>query len=127
MPETVELEERLRALTVLWRRALSGPLHAAGCSCSGGFLLGPPSATALEEDVLDYLRHRYTGEQDVTDPLLAREAVLRSGAAPDFPQFLRALTAALPGSASDRLLTDLGVTLLSLAGPAAGSSRFACL
>ncbi len=120
------MQERLRALTVLWRRALSGPPHAAGCSCFGGFMMTAPTPRELEEDVLDYLRHRYLAvDADIAARLLAREQALRSGVPPDFPGFLAALVAAVP-AASDRVLNDVEATLTSLAGPAPGASRFAC-
>ena len=38
------------------------PLHPAGCSCAGHFLINAPNPRDLEDDILDYLRDRYVAE-----------------------------------------------------------------
>lgn len=96
--------------------------HLAGCSCAGGFHV-PLDPGAIEQDLLEFLRHRY--RQDgreklaafVEDRLEANEANETSRRRLDFANWLGGLdAAALPQADLERLAGDIRMTLESMNG-----------
>lgn len=123
-PEMASVTERVARLAALWRVVSSRPLHPAGCTCMGHFLIPAMNARDMEADILDYMRGRYATEglAPLVALLDAREAEREAGDIPARP--FRAWLAHLPGAgvepgALDRFLTDLTATLDSFepAGP----------
>ena len=107
--------------------------HLAGCSCAGGFHV-PLDPGAVEQDLLEFLRHRY--RQDgrealaafVNDRLAAIETDAPSRRRADFSEWLGALDAGpLSRADLDSLAGDIRMTLESMNGatPASGNG-FIC-
>jgi hypothetical protein len=126
----VETETVGQELSRLWSGAMIFAPHLAGCSCAGGFHV-PLDPGAIEQDLLEFLRHRY--RQDgreklaafVQDRLEANEA---SRSRPDFANWLGGLdAAALPQADLDRLAGDIRMTLESMNGATrAAGNGFVC-
>lgn len=115
--------ERAARLAALWRAVSSRPVHPAGCTCMGHFLIPAMNARDMEADILDYMRGRYAGEglAPLVALLDAREAEREAGDIPARP--FRAWLATLPAAgvepdALDRFMTDLAATLESFDPPA---------
>ncbi|WP_137179490.1 hypothetical protein [Roseomonas sp. AR75] len=119
-PDLGALAQRAAAL---WRVALSRPVHPAGCTCMGHFLIPAMNARDMEADILDYMRGRYAAEGiGVLVALLDARAAGRE--ATDIPaQPFRAWLLRLPDDGADptavgRFLADLLATLESFDRPA---------
>ena len=67
---------QVQRLASLWRAVTSRPMHPAGCTCMGHFLIPALNPRDMEADILDYMRGRYAAEGlDALVALLdAREA-----------------------------------------------------
>ena len=67
---------QVQRLASLWRAVTSLPMHPAGCTCMGHFLIPALNPRDMEADILDYMRGRYAAEGlDALVALLdAREA-----------------------------------------------------
>jgi hypothetical protein len=108
------------ALADLWSSAIIFAPHLAGCMCAGGFHI-PLDPAAVEEDLIDFLRHRYKNEG------LADLAAFADARATDrslsFSAWLRGLDEA-PLAATDRqrIINDLRTTLDSM-NTMGGNSR----
>lgn len=111
-----ERAERIRHLAALWRQVTSRPLHPAGCTCMGHFLIPAADPKDMEADILDYMRGRYAAEglADLVALLDAREAdrTLDDG----IPRPFRAWLTDLPRRVADpavldRFVSDLTATL----------------
>jgi hypothetical protein len=116
--------ERAGRLATLWRAVTSRPMHPAGCTCMGHFLIPAMNARDMEADILDYMRGRYAAEgvAPLVALLEAREAEREASDLParSFRAWLLHLpTAGIAPGALDRFLTDLTATLESFepAGP----------
>ena len=121
------MAERAARLAALWRSVTSRPLHPAGCTCMGHFLIPAMNARDMEADILDYMRGRYATEglAPLVGLLDAREAERDATDLPARP--FRAWLAHLPAAgveaaALDRFFTDLTATLESFepSGPPPG-------
>lgn len=132
--ETANLVDSVQSLAALWRTVTSRPLHPAGCTCMGHFMIPAMNPRDMEADILDYMRGRYAAEG--IGPLVAlldtREAERE---APDQPAAaFRAWLLALPqagvdGAALARFLDDLRATLASFDANSRGTepgSGFIC-
>ncbi len=103
-------------LAELWSSAIIFAPHLAGCTCAGGFHV-PLNPNAVEEDLIDFLRHRYRGEglKDLADYVDSRAA----SRATSFNVWLRELdTSSLSAKYRNRLIEDLRTTLESMNGMA---------
>lgn len=115
---STELVERVSRLAALWRAVTSRPLHPAGCTCMGHFLIPAMSPADMEADILDYMRGRYAAEglAPLVALLDAREAEREATEirAPAFrPWLMRLPGAGLDAASLDRFLADLTATLES--------------
>ena len=127
MPEeTATAAERAGQLAVLWRAVTSRPVHPAGCTCMGHFLIPAMNARDMEADILDYMRGRYAAEglASLVALLDTREAEREADDIPARPfraWLMRLPTAGVEPGALDRFLADLTATLESFepAGPPA--------
>jgi len=100
------------ALAELWSSAIIFAPHLAGCMCAGGFHI-PLDPAAVEEDLIDFLHHRYMSEglKNLAD-LAGARAHDRSQS---FSVWLRALDEApLPEADRKRIIGDLRTTLDSM-------------
>lgn len=116
--ETLTTAERAARLAALWRVVTSRPLHPAGCTCMGHFLIPAMNARDMEADILDYMRSRYAGEglAPLVALLDAREAEREGSDMPaqSFRAWLHHLpSAGIEARALDRFLADLTATLES--------------
>ena len=111
-------------LARLWNGAMIFAPHLAGCACAGGFHV-PLDPAAVEQDILEFLRHRYRQDR----PALAGFVADRlAGNHSPFGDWLGALdTAPLDAGDLERLAADIKTTLDSMnaAAPAAGGG-FVC-
>lgn len=99
--------------------------HMAGCACAGGFHV-PLDPAAVEQDILEFLRHRY--RQDARPALAGFVAARLAEGSGDFGGWLGRLDAApLVPADLQRLTGDIRTTLDSMnaAAPAAGGG-FVC-
>lgn len=129
-----DLAARVARIAILWRVVTSRPLHPAGCTCMGHFLIPAMNARDMEADILDYMRGRYAEEGlDALVTLLdAREAEREATdiPAPPFRAWLARLPAAgVERAALERFLSDLSATLESFGdnpGGAGSGSGLIC-
>jgi hypothetical protein len=115
--EPTNVAAQIQRLASLWRAVTSLPMHPAGCTCMGHFLIPALNARDMEADILDYMRGRYAAEglDALVAVLDAREAE-READTPLVPfrtWLLRLPEAGLPGAALERFVTDLADTLES--------------
>src|SRR3712207_4278026 len=109
--EPVDVTAQVQRLASLWRAVTSLPMHPAGCTCMGHFLIPALNARDMEADILDYMRGRYAAEG--LDPLVAlldaREAEREADAplAPFRIWLLGLPEAGIPMTALHRFVTDL--------------------
>jgi len=122
--EIATAAERAGRLAALWRAVTSRPVHPAGCTCMGHFLIPAMNARDMEADILDYMRGRYAAEgvAPLVALLDAREAEREAGDNPARPfraWLMHLPTAGIEPGALDRFLADLTATLESFepAGP----------
>ena len=121
-----DLAARVARIAILWRVVTSRPLHPAGCTCMGHFLIPAMNARDMEADILDYMRGRYAEEGlDALVTLLdAREAERETTdiPAPPFRAWLARLPAAgVERAALERFLSDLSATLESFGDNSGGA------
>ena len=122
------IAERVARLAALWRVVTSRPVHPAGCTCMGHFLIPAMNARDMEADILDYMRGRYAAEgiAPLVALLDAREAEREATdiPAPPFRAWLARLPAAgVEEGALERFLGDLTATLESFdEGPGGSAS-----
>jgi hypothetical protein len=124
---TTTVTERASRLAALWRVVSSRPVHPAGCTCMGHFLIPAMNARDMEADILDYMRGRYATEglAPLVALLDAREAEREAQEIParSFRAWLLHLpNAGIEPGALDRFLADLTATLESFepVGPSPG-------
>jgi hypothetical protein len=112
-----DVAAQVQRLASLWRAVTSRPMHPAGCTCMGHFLIPALNPRDMEADILDYMRGRYAAEGlDALVALLdAREAEREADTplAPFRTWLLRLPEAGIPGAALERFVTDLTDTLES--------------
>jgi hypothetical protein len=60
--EPADVTAQVQRLASLWRTVTSLPMHPAGCTCMGHFLIPALNARDMEADILDYMRGRYAAE-----------------------------------------------------------------
>ncbi|MCC2097933.1 MAG: hypothetical protein KDJ29_13625 [Hyphomicrobiales bacterium] len=100
------------ALADLWSSAIIFAPHLAGCMCAGGFHI-PLDPSAVEEDLIDFLRHRYKSEG--LKKLAAYADARASDRSLSFSAWLRGLDEApLAATERRRIITDLRTTLDSM-------------
>lgn len=101
-----------RDLSDLWSSAIIFAPHLAGCMCSGGFHI-PLDPRAVEEDLIDFLAHRYrTAGHDALAAFVAARGKERVAS---FNVWLREIDAAQLAEADrTRLIGDIRTTLESM-------------
>ena len=125
---------QVQRLASLWRAVTSRPMHPAGCTCMGHFLIPALNPRDMEADILDYMRGRYAAEGlDALVALLdAREAEREADTSlTPFRTWLIRLPEAGPrgGGARTRFVTELADTLEVLRGdsrPSGSGSGIIC-
>ena len=131
--EPTDVTAQVQRLASLWRAVTSLPLHPAGCTCLGHFLIPALHARGMAADILDYMRGRYAAEglDGLVALLDAREAE-READTPLLPfrtWLLRLPEAGIPGAALERFVTDLTDTLESFGSdsrPSGSGSGIIC-
>ncbi len=118
-----EHKSRGRELAELWAGAMIFAPHMAGCSCAGFHV--PLDASAVEEDLIDFLAYRYKGEGLAA---LAEYVSSRATAkSMQFSDWLEQLDRAPVSEADrDRLMNDLSNTLESMNGARPAKAGFVC-
>jgi hypothetical protein len=110
----------LAALASLWLRGLD-TTHDAGCGC-GGLFVPALNARLIEEDFLDYLHARYTGEgrAELAGFIAFRRDDPTRGIAPNtFDRWIATLgRSPLSNADIGRLLTDIATFVESMGGGA---------
>ncbi len=131
--EPTNVATQVQRLASLWRTVTSLPMHPAGCTCMGHFLIPALNARDMEADILDYMRGRYAAEGlDALVALLdAREAEREADTplAPFRTWLLGLPEAGIPGTALERFVTDLTDTLESFGSdsrPSGSGSGIIC-
>jgi hypothetical protein len=125
--EPADVVAQVQRLASLWRAVTSLPMHPAGCTCMGHFLIPALNARDMEADILDYMRGRYAAEDlGALVALLDTREAEREADTPLLPfraWLLRLPEAGVEATALDRFLTDLTATLESFEadGRASGS------
>ncbi len=124
--EPADVKAQVQRLASLWRAATSLPMHPAGCTCMGHFLIPALNPRDMEADILDYMRGRYAAEGiGVLVTLLDARAAERE--ATDIPPtpfrawLLRLPQAGVEAAALGRFLSDLLATLESFEANSRGS------
>jgi hypothetical protein len=121
-----DVAAQVQRLASLWRTVTSLPMHPAGCTCMGHFLIPALNARDMEADILDYMRGRYAAEGlDALVALLDAREAEREADTPlvPFRTWLLGLPErGLPMTALHRFLTDLTDTLESFGSDSRPSS-----
>ena len=131
--EPTDVATQVQRLASLWRTVTSLPMHPAGCTCMGHFLIPALNARDMEADILDYMRGRYAAEglDRLVALLDAREAE-READTPLVPfrtWLLRLPEADVGAAALERFVTDLTATLESFGSdsrPSGSGSGIIC-
>ena len=131
--EPADVKAQVQRLASLWRTVTSLPMHPAGCTCMGHFLIPALNARDMEADILDYMRGRYAAEGlDALVALLDAREAERDADTPLVPfrtWLLRLPEAGIPVAALGRFVTDLTDTLESFGSdsrPSNSGSGFIC-
>ena len=131
--EPADIAAQVQRLAALWRTVTSLPMHPAGCTCMGHFLIPALNARDMEADILDYMRGRYTAEGlDALVALLDAREAEREADTPLVPfrtWLLRLLEAGLAVEDLKRFVTDLTDTLESFGSdsrPSGSGSGIIC-
>jgi hypothetical protein len=131
--EPADVVAQVQRLASLWRAVTSLPMHPAGCTCMGHFLIPALNARDMEADILDYMRGRYAAEglEALVRLLDAREAEREAGTplAPFRTWLLRLPEAGIEAAALERFVTDLTDTLESFGSdsrPSGSGSGIIC-
>ena len=131
--EPTDVAAQVQRLATLWRAVTSLPMHPAGCTCMGHFLIPALNARDMEADILDYMRGRYAAEGlDALVALLDAREAEREADTPLVPfrtWLLRLPEAGIPGAALERFVTDLTDTLESFGSdsrPSGSGSGIIC-
>jgi hypothetical protein len=129
----VEVVAQVQRLASLWRIVTSLPMHPAGCTCMGHFLIPALNARDMEADILDYMRGRYAAERhDALVALLDARETEREADTPLVPfrtWLLRLPEAGLAAVDLKRFVTDLTDTLESFGSdsrPSGSGSGIIC-
>ncbi len=131
--EPADVTAQIQRLASLWRAVTSLPMHPAGCTCMGHFLIPALNARDMEADILDYMRGRYAAEGlNALIALLDARETEREADTPPVPfrtWLLRLLEAGLAVEDLKRFVTDLTDTLESFGSdsrPSNSGSGFIC-
>jgi hypothetical protein len=131
--EPTDVATQVQRLASLWRAVTSLPMHPAGCTCMGHFLIPALNARDMEADILDYMRGRYAAEGvGALVALLDSREAEREADTPLTPfrtWLLRLPEAGIPGAALERFVTDLTDTLESFGSdsrPSGSGSGIIC-
>ena len=131
--ELADVTAQIQRLASLWRAVTSLPMHPAGCTCMGHFLIPALNARDMEADILDYMRGRYAAEGlDALVALLDAREAEREADTPLVPfrtWLLRLPEAGIPRKALERFVTDLTDTLESFGNdsrPSGSGSGIIC-
>jgi hypothetical protein len=115
--EPADVAAQVQRLASLWRAVTSRPMHPAGCTCMGHFLIPALNPRDMEADILDYMRSRYAAERlDALVALLDSREAEREADTPLVPfrtWLLRLPEAGVEVAALERFITDLADTLES--------------
>ena len=131
--EPTNIAAQIQRLASLWRVVTSLPMHPAGCTCMGHFLIPALNARDMEADILDYMRGRYAAEGlDALVALLDAREAEREAETPLIPfrtWLLRLPEAGIPEGALERFVTDLTDSLESFGSdsrPSGSGSGIIC-